>query len=453
MTASFTELSNTQRNDLSAILCDGVFFSIMVGFGETYVPAFALAMGLGEVMAGLIATLPMLAGAVFQLVTPSAVRYLASYRRWVVFCARLQAASFVLLLGSALLGRIEIKWLFVAVAIYWGAGMGTGPAWNAWVGALIPPEIRPRYFAKRIRYAHTALLIATLSAGVILDLVKAEGEVLHAFAFLFAAALMARMLSSRFLARQSEPPGLAHTHRHLSLRETLLHLRGSHEGHLLLYLLSVQFSVYIAAPFFTPYMLHRLQLSYTDFTVLTACALVARIFAMPMLGRLAHSRGSRVVLRIGAVGIIALPSLWLVSNSLAYLMTLQLVAGVVWAALEFATLMAFFEGIEERDRASILTVFNLGNTLAMALGCLVGSWLFQSVGGEMAGYALVFLASSAGRLLTLLQLQRTPAATLAPENLLLRTIAVRPSVGGIERPILSALPSDREMRINEETGS
>jgi len=453
MNASVTELSTTQTNDLSAILRDGVFFSVMVGFGETYVPAFALAMGLGEIMAGLIATLPMLAGAVFQLVTPSAVRYLASYRRWVVFCARLQAASFVLLLGGALLGRIEIKWLFVAMAIYWGSGMGTGPAWNAWVGALVPAEIRPRFFAKRIRYAQTALLVATLSAGVILDFWKTEGQVLHAFAFLFATALMARLASSRFLARQSEPPGLAHTHRNLSFRQTLLHLRGSHEGHLLLYLLSVQFSVYIAVPFFTPYMLHHLQLSYTDFTVLTSCALVTRIFAMPLLGRLAHARGTRVVLRIGAVGIIALPALWLVSEALAYLMALQLIAGIVWAALEFATLMAFFEGIEERDRASILTVFNLANTLAMVLGCLAGSWLFRSFGGDIAGYALVFLASSAGRLLTLLQLQRTPAATMAPETLLLRTIAVRPSVGGIERPILSTLPSDRERPVQETSGS
>ena len=64
----------------------------MVGLGETYIPAFVLAAGLGEVAAGLIATLPPLAGAVFQLVTPLAVRHLHSYRRWVVACAALQGA-------------------------------------------------------------------------------------------------------------------------------------------------------------------------------------------------------------------------------------------------------------------------------------------------------------------------------------------------------------------------
>src|SRR5262245_65440759 len=85
--------SRQERRDLSAITADGVSFSVMVGLGETYIPAFVLASGLGEVAAGLIATLPPLAGAVFQLVTPFAVRQLGSYRRWVVACAALQGLA------------------------------------------------------------------------------------------------------------------------------------------------------------------------------------------------------------------------------------------------------------------------------------------------------------------------------------------------------------------------
>ena len=36
------------RRDLRAIVGDGVAFSVMVGAGEAYIPAFALAAGLGE---------------------------------------------------------------------------------------------------------------------------------------------------------------------------------------------------------------------------------------------------------------------------------------------------------------------------------------------------------------------------------------------------------------------
>ena len=84
----------SHQRDLQSIVADGVLFSVMVGLGESYVPAFALALGFGAVSASLLATLPMLAGGVIQLITPAAIRRLGSYRRWVVLCAQLQALSF-----------------------------------------------------------------------------------------------------------------------------------------------------------------------------------------------------------------------------------------------------------------------------------------------------------------------------------------------------------------------
>jgi len=90
------------RADLSAMVWDGVAFGAMVGLGETYLPAFALALGHGAVTAGLVASLPMLCGALIQLVTPAAVGLLDSHRRWVVLCATLQALSFLPLVAGAL---------------------------------------------------------------------------------------------------------------------------------------------------------------------------------------------------------------------------------------------------------------------------------------------------------------------------------------------------------------
>src|SRR5215204_3750277 len=69
------------RADLRRIVGEGSAHAIMVGVGESYLPAFVLAMGMGQVAAGLITTIPLLAGAVLQLVSPSAVHYLGSHRR------------------------------------------------------------------------------------------------------------------------------------------------------------------------------------------------------------------------------------------------------------------------------------------------------------------------------------------------------------------------------------
>lgn len=427
-----------RRRDLRAILGDGIAFSVMVGLGETYVPAFVLALGFGASAASLIATVPLLAGALLQLVTPFAVRHLGSYRRWVVACAALQAAALLPLALAALRGEAPRLALFAVVSAYWAFGMATSPAWNAWVGTLVPRRLRARFFARRTRAAQAALLAAIAAGGAWLDVGRAEGFELTAFAVLFVLAATARLVSARFLARQSEAPELARSHRALGLGPVVGAVRASGAGRLLLYLLAVHAAVNLAAPFFTPYMLGPLGLDYARFMALTGIAFAARIVVLPALGHLAHRRGTGPLLAWGAAGVVPLPALWLVSDDFAYLLALQAVSGTVWAALELGTALAFFESLEERDRASILTVYNLALAAAVAGGALVGAGLFRALAPEGGAYATLFALSSVARLLALPLLRRTPRV-VAPEGVALRTLAVRPSAGALQRPILSTL--------------
>jgi len=414
----------------------------MVGLGETYVPAFALAVDLGEVIAGLVATVPMLAGACFQLATPFAVRRLGSYRRWVVLCARLQALSFVPLLAGAALGRIDVAWLVLSAISYWAFGMATGPAWNTWVTTLVPPEIRAHFFAHRARSCQAALLGAMLCAGLLLELGGRRGSALDAFALLFAAAMAARFVSAGYLARQSETAGLAVQHRALPLDAVVRSVREAGATRVLVYLIGMQTTVHFASPWFTPYMLGPLELSYGDFMALTGIAFLSRVLVLPVLGRIAHHRGTRTLLWWGAVGIVPLPVLWLVSDSLIYLLGLQICAGAAWAALELATTLSFFEGIPERDRASVLSAFNLVSALGIALGALVSSQLFVWLDGSRSSYAWLFAISAAGRLGTLALLRPIRPARRVAEGLRFRTLAVRPSAGAVERPILASVEAE-----------
>jgi len=420
---------------------DAVYFSLMVGLGETYVPAFALAVGLGEIVAGLVATLPMLVGAIFQTVTPFAVRRLRSYRRWVVVCAVAQAASFLPLVVGAAVGRISLVWLGFATVTYWSFGMAAGPAWNAWVTSLVPTELRSRFFARRTRAGQAALFAAILAAGFLLDAGRHRDAELWLFAVIFAMAAFARLISSHFLSMQSEAPDLAAGHRTLHPEEIFSAVRQARSVRVFAYLLGVQAAVHVAAPFFTPYMLGPLSLSYTQFMVLTAAAFLARVAVLPLLGRMAHHRGTGFILWWGAIGIVPLPVLWLVSHEFGYLLVLQIFSGTSWAALELATLLSFFERIPDEERASVLTLFNVGNAIAIGLGALLGSWIFLDLEGSTSVYVWLFAISSTGRLLVLAALRGTrPAHDVG--NVQLRTLAVRPSAGLIARPILATLDDD-----------
>jgi MFS family permease len=435
--------SPTRERDLRAIVADGVFFSVMVGAGETYVPAFALAIGLGEMTAGLLATVPMLLGACLQLVTPFAVRHLGSYRRWVVLCARLQALSFLPLIVGALGGHVGVGWVGVATVSYWAFGMSTGPAWNAWITSLVPTEMRARFFAHRNRFGQAALMGGLLAAGVALELGRRSGLEVPVFAGLFAAALIARLVSAGFLRSQSEREGLARGHRALGPRVVWTRLRDAGSLRVLRYLLAMQVATHVAAPYFTPYMLSHLGLSYAEFMVLTAAAFLARIAVLPKLGRMADRRGFARVLWLGGLGIVPLPLLWLVSDAFAWLLLVQLVAGVSWAAIELATTLSFFEGIREDDRASVLTAFNLANALAIAVGALIGAGLMAWLEVPLSVYACLFGVSSAGRLLAAALLRRAPKPSAAAPGVQLRTLGVRPGGVAVQRPILASLESPR----------
>jgi hypothetical protein len=393
--------SHQERRDLSASTADGVSFSVMVGFGETYIPAFVLAAGLGEVAAGLIATLPPLAGAVFQLVTPLAVRHLHSYRRWVVGCAALQALALAPLALGGWRGQIGLVAVAVATTAYWSFGMATGPAWNAWVTTIVRPEIRKRFFARRARLCHVALFLAMLAGGLALQWGDEHGNELTLYAALFVGALFARLVSAAFLARQSEAFGLVGQHRALAAHGVRAAIRSAGSGRVLAYLLTMSATVNVAAPYFTPYMFGPLALSYAQFMTLIATALVARIAILPYFAALAERRGTRALLGWGALAIVPLPVLWLVSDHFLYLVALQAFAGTAWAALEFATMLSFFEGIEDRDRARVLSAFNLANASAVAIGALIGSQIFSVMERTHEAYAVLFAVSVAGRLAAL----------------------------------------------------
>lgn len=438
-----TETPSRDR-DRRSILGDGIAFSLMVGIGESYLAAFVLAAGLGEVAAGLVATVPMLAGATLQLVSPFAVRRLGSHRRWVVLCASLQAASFTPLVVQALADDVSLALVYLSATAYWGFGFATGPAWNTWVGTLIPACERARFFAQRSRWCHAAVLTGLLGAGLLLEWGSADRNRLGLFGALFASAGLARLVSTAFLARQSEPLPLAADHRHVSFADFGRRLRRGSDGPLLAYLLSMHFAAHVAAPYFTPYMLDHLALSWTQFTLLTGAVFGARIIALPLLGRIAHRRGSRRLLWPGAIGVAPLPVLWLLSDAYPALLAIQIAAGIAWGAVELAMLLSYFEHIDAAERTGVLTIFNLATALAIATGALAGGALFSAVGGGRSGYAALFVVSALGRAAALLLLRRVRDVAVPEAPLELRTVAVRPHAGALQRPILGTAEADPE---------
>lgn len=414
-TATSLPAEQSTCRDLRSMTRDGIFFSVMVGIGETYLPAFVLAAGLGEVAAGLITTLPLLAGAVLQLLAPRGVQWLGSTRLWVVGSAALQALCFVPLAIAACTGGISLAMVFFLVSCYWGFGMASAAAWGSWAEVLVPKTVRSSYFARRTRFVQAGTLAGFVVGGFSLQYAKNCGYLLPAFAGLFAVAGICRLISAWALSAQSETAPKKDDQRSVSCLELGRRIWKGGSERFLLYLVAMQFGVYFSGPYFNPYMLRHMQLSYSTYVMLIGSCFVAKMVALPAWGLVAQRSGPQRLLWIGGLGIIPVSGLWLVSTWLPFLFFLQIIGGVAWAAYELAMLLLFFESLKREERTALMTMYNAANALSMVLGSICGGLVINYFDKSADSYLLVFALSSVLRFMTVGLLVMLPKMRVEPQ--------------------------------------
>lgn len=433
--------SATLRRDLRLLNADAFAWAVMTGCGEAYFVAFGLAAGLGEVTSGLLATVPLLIGAAVQMVSPWGIRRCGSLRTWIASNAGIQALSLLPLVVMAQVETVPVWAIFTLASIYWAGGLATAPAWNTWVTTLVPRPMRARFFAMRSRLAQVGLIVGLALAAGMLQWGRRGDFELQAFGLIFLVAFLARLVSSILLYRHSDAAkGFIDRIEPISRKALAPFLAGGKGRLVLLYMLAVTMSVQVSGPFFTAYILEHLRFSYLQLMGINACTVLSKVVFLPLIGRFAKEQGPGRLLWIGGLAITPAATLWLVSENFWYLLALQLAVGVGWACWEMATFLLVFDTIPESHRTPVLTLFNLANALAIVGGSLIGAVILRYTGVGAWGYAVLFGATGAMRLVTLFML-----AAIAPIGLRerfkgrllgLRTISVRPGAASIDLPVV-----------------
>jgi MFS family permease len=425
------------RVSLRASTLDGTCHAAMVGFGETFFPAFALLLAGSPFQVGLLTTVPVLVGSGFQLLSPLGAAWTGN-KAWVVASAVLQASTFAPIAMLAWSGPEAYGWLLVYVSIYWVLALGINPQWNAWMGHMIPARIRSRYFGRRNIPVHLVLFLSVVAGGTILH--AAELSALGAaagFVAVFALAAASRLMSAWFLSRQHDP-GPQTADDTLPLHEVVRGFRDKPYGKLVRLLVLMTGAVHLSSAYFTPFMLQKLGLSYAQFTMLTGTLVMARVLSSTYWGDIARVFGNRRALQVAAVLLVPLPGLWLVSTNFGYLFVLQLFAGFAWAGFDLATILNFFDCTDHRDRARVLSLFNLLNGCAVVVGSLVGGLVLRTIGD--GGYLWVFAGSSVMRAATVARFGRGVGARRAVEHsfqdVFIRVMGVRAGQGQDVRPLV-----------------
>jgi MFS family permease len=377
---------------------DGLVHAAMVGATENYLSALAVELGHGATHQALLTTVPILVGATSMLLAPTLSSLLGGRRRFAVACALLQALSQLWFAGIAAADDRALMPLLCAKVMYYVGGTMMSPAWSAWMAELTQGPGRARYFALRSGGNQASILLGFAFAGLMLERTHDHAALLDTYVLLFWCGLGLRTLSAAFLGVQYDPE-LERSERPPRRRLRVRHTLANASFRVPLYYATLMFGTNIAVPFFVPYWLGSLGLGYRDYAVLIGTAVLVKAMTMPFHHHLSARVGMERMLYIAGLAAALVPAAWALAHHFAGFVLIQVVSGLAWGAIEYASFQLLLDGSSEDTRLEYLSLVGTMGGLAGLMGSLLGGLLID-VGG--LSFVAVFLVSTCVRALPLL---------------------------------------------------
>lgn len=378
------------RKSVEASLKDGLAWAGMSGFVEPYVVPFALALGASNPAIGFLRSAPPLAASVAQLFNERMVRRLGSCRRAVRLDVLAQAVSLFIASGAVFLpGGWSFLCLAGAMVLYTTAGNMAGPPWATLMGEYIPRRKRGAFFGLRNQAVGVTFFIASLAAARVLNFYPG----LWAFAGLFAAAGVFRLLSFSYIGDMYEPASGFH----MPAPEVSVPAPAADPAlrPFLASIFAVMFSAFLVAPYFSVYILRHLGYGYLKYMIIMTAGQLVTYMLMRRWGALADAYGSVRVLRLAFLGIPLIPLLWALAPSFGWLVCVELFSGVVWAAYGMGTNNFIYELAGAHNRTRYNALFGFTACIGQFAGALAGGLLYNYLPGE--AFVTLLLASAALR--------------------------------------------------------
>jgi len=386
------------KKSLKYSIVDGSFAATMIGFGESFFPVYAVFLMANNIELGLLTSVPLLLGSLVQLYAYALLRKLKTRKRLVSVMALSQGLMYVPMILCFFLGEKKVYWLILFTCIYWIFGMILSPAWNSWMGDLVSEKGRGLYFGRRSKITGSASFFSYLAAGYILYLYPGGAAYKYlGFVTIFLIALSARIFSYIFLTKKYEPEYEAPPEPEFTFLDFIREARFRNYGRFVLYLGLMNFSVYMAAPFFVPYMLKDLQMNYMTFTIVNAAAIVSKLLAMPVWGKASDQFGTKKILALTGFLMPCIPLLWVISSDFYYLLAIQMYAGFIWAGFEISSFNFVFDTTTPQKRTIGIAYYNVFNGLCIFAGSMAGSVIVRYNNVFQSKYMLVFVLSAVMR--------------------------------------------------------
>jgi len=401
------------KSGLNSVIKDGLASQSMATFtGGVFLVAFALKLGASNVVIGLLAAIPPLMQ-LLQIPSIYLVEKIRIRRTICVYASMVSRIFWLLIALIPFLFSFETGLFILVVVMVLNSAFSAASncSWNSWLRDLVPQDQLGSFFSRRMRLSMGLGIVLSLVAGVYIDYWKKlfPDNELYGYSILFSFGFLAGMLGVYFLSTIPEPRMATEERKVEFFKLILKPFKDVNFKNLIMFSGSWNFAVNLAAPFFTVYMLKKLQLDMSFIIALTVLSQIAHFTFLRIWGKFSDRFSNKSVLGVsGPLFLVCIFAWTFTTLPEKYVLTIPLLIAIhifMGIAMAGVTLASGNIGLKlaPRGEATVyLASSNLVNSVAAGIAPVLG--------GKFADFF-------AGRELSLILKWKSPVRELAFDTL------------------------------------
>jgi MFS family permease len=312
--------------------------------GGAFLVAMALQMGASNFQIGLLAALPTFAN-IFQLVSIWLLQQFNNRRAIAVIASFFARFPLVIIgvLPFLFSAATSVQVLIFLLFFHYFLGAVSGANWNSWMKDLVPQAKLGSFFSHRTRLTQIVSVSLSLSVAIILDYIKSHfpGYEILAYTIMFLVAGAFGMAGVYLLSRTPEPKSVIAPGNLFKLIR--VPLKDKNFRSLLFFNSFWCFSLNLATPFFSVYLMKSIHLSLSYVIGLNVISQVSGILFIKFWGTYADRFSNKTIIRLGAPIYVLCLFAWIFTSapalksfSVLFLAVIYTVSGIAIAGINLA---------------------------------------------------------------------------------------------------------------------
>ena len=372
-------LRNMTRQAISASGADGLA-------SGGFLASFALILGASNFHIGIMTAIPFVMQPL-QLVAVLVIERLRLRKAVAVTAYFLAYATWIPIAFLPYLVEVPnptgVAFMLVFIALRGASNAFVNASWNGWLRDLVPQDLMGKFFSQRLRVATIASAVAGLLAALYIDWWKVSGPSGEIFAYSYAMLFGSVVLgfgAVGFMARMPEPQMVIPEGKRPSVFSSLgTPFRDQNFRQLINFLFLWNFVAHLAVPFFTVYMLTKLNMSLTWVVGLGVLSQLANVLFLRVWGPFVDQFGSKVVLSLSSSLYFLVILGWTFTTlpekhvfTVPLLFALHMLIGIASAGINIASTTIRMKMAPQAQAMTYLTVASLAASLGAGISPLLG---------------------------------------------------------------------------------